>query len=61
MKTKIPYSPPSMEVVKLKVSSCICQQSQQQLVNQMMLFDTFTYDEGVWDPDSEWESIRGGY
>ena len=55
MKTKIPYSPPSMEVVKLKVNSCLCQASTQRVINQLMLMETFEYQDGDWD-DADWEN-----
>ena len=53
MKAKTPYSPPSQEVVKLKVNSCICQTSTQQIINQLMLMEALDYQDGDWS-DNEW-------
>ena len=54
MRTKIPYSPPTLEVVKLKVNRCICITSPQQTINQLMLLETFDYENGDWE-DPDWD------
>ena len=54
MKTKAVYSPPSFEVVRLRMHGRICQSSPQQIINQMMLMETLTMDDGSWD-ENDWE------
>jgi len=54
MKTKAIYSPPSFEVVRLRMDGRICQSSPQQLINEMMLMETLTTEYGSWD-DNDWD------
>ena len=60
MKTKIPYSPPSMAVMKLTMDRCICQGSSVQTINQLMLWDALMYEDGSWDAET-WDYNGGGH